>query len=435
MTKKLKHPRRLMALVMAMVMTLTLFTACASSSTDPDVTEEEEDMTEVTDEETVTEAWLAAWGTSMQTVWSSDTIPSEATSGETVTIRQQIRPSVSGDELRFTLSNQYGSSDLVIDSMKIAMLLDPSSYEIDTDSEIAVTYEESTTINIQSGYTIVTDSVEFSYSALDDIAVSMEISQMPSTITLHRASRCTNWIIAGSHVSDNDWAGASTYSMWYFLAVMDIVADSDSASIVCLGDSLTDGASITENSFTRYTDTLMELMQADDDLNSYSIINMGVGGTPFLGTYDNSTGLGRVTRDIVNISGVKYCIVLMGVNDIGGATTDISADIIAGYESLVEQCHEAGIQVIGCTITPFNGSSYYSDLHEEIRQTVNEYIMSDDSAFDGYVDLASAVASESDSSKMDSSYVSVWNDYLHFNATGYGLLGSTIYDYLKDFLS
>lgn len=432
MTKKL---RRLTALALALAMALSMLTACGSTENDADVMEEEEDMTEVTDEETVTEAWLAAWGTSMQTVWSSDTIPSEATSGETVTIRQQIRPSVSGEELRFTLSNQYGSSDLVIDSMEIAMLLDPSSYEIDTDTSVTITYEGSTTITIPAGETIVTDSVEFSYSALDDIAVSMEISQMPSTITLHRASRCTNWIITGSHVSDNDWSEASTYAMWYFLAVMDVMADPDCSAIVCLGDSLTDGASITENSFTRYTDTLMELMQADDDLSSYSIINMGVGGTPFLGTYDNSTGLGRVTRDIVNISGVKYCIVLMGVNDIGGATTDISADIITGYESLVEQCHEAGIQVIGCTITPFNGNSYYSDLHEEIRLAVNEYIMSDDSAFDGYVDLASAVASEDDSSKMDSQYVSTWNDYLHFNATGYGLLGSTIYDYLKDFLS
>ncbi len=426
MTKKL---RRLMALVLA----FTMLTACGSTNSDTDVTEEEEDMIEeVTDETTESFSWLAAWGTSMQTVWSSDTIPTEATSGETVTIRQQIRPSVSGDELRFTISNQYGSTDLVIDSMEIAMLQDPASYEIDTDSSVTVTYEGSTQITVPAGETITTDTISFSFSALDDIAVSMEISSMPSTITLHRASRCTNWIITGSHATDNDWSEASTYSMWYFLSVMDVVVDTDSAAIVCLGDSLTDGASITENSFTRYTDTLMELLQADDELSSYSVINMGVGGTNFLGSTDNSTGSGRVERDIVNISGVKYCIVLMGVNDIGGATTDISADIIAGYEALAETCHEAGITVIGCTITPFNGSSYYSELHEEIRLAVNEYIMSEDSAFDGYVDLASAVASESDSSKMDSQYVSTWNDYLHFNATGYGLLGTTIYNCLKE---
>ncbi len=423
---------------MALVLAFTMLTACGSTASDTDVTEEEEDMIEVeevNDEMTEASAWLAAWGTSMQTVWSSDTIPDEATSGETITIRQQIRPSVSGEELRFTISNQYGSTDLVIDSMEIAMLNDPTSYEIDTDSSVAITYEGSTTITVPAGETITTDSVSFSYSALDDIAVSMEISSMPSTITLHRASRCTNWIITGSHVTDNDWSEASTYSMWYFLSVMDVMADPDCAAIVCLGDSLTDGASITENSFTRYTDTLMELLQADDELSSYSVINMGVGGTNFLGSTDNSTGSGRIERDIVNISGVRYCIVLMGVNDIGGATTDISEDIIAGYESLVETCHEAGITVIGCTITPFNGSSYYSELHEEIRLAVNEYIMSEDSAFDGYVDLASAVASEDDSSKMDSSYVSTWNDYLHFNATGYGLLGTTIYNYLKENIS
>lgn len=434
MTKKFRRLCRLMALVLA----FTMLTACGSTESDTEVTKEEEDMTEteeINEETTEAEAWLAAWGTSMQTVWSSDTIPSEATSGETITIRQQIRPSVSGSELRFTFSNEYGSTDLVIDSMEIAMLLDPSGYEIDTDSSVAVTYEGSTTITVPAGETIVTDSVEFSYSALDDIAVSMEISSMPSTITLHRASRCTNWIITGSHATDNDWSEASTYSMWYFLAVMDVMADPDCAAIVCLGDSLTDGASISDNSFARYTDTLMELLQADSELNTYSVINMGVGGTMFLGTTDNSTGMGRLERDILDIEGVKYCIVFMGVNDIGAATSDISEDIIAGYESLVEQCHEAGITVIGCTITPFNGNTYYSELHEQIRLEVNEYIMSEDSAFDGYIDLSSAVASEEDSSKMDSSYVSVWNDYLHFNHDGYAYVGTTVYNYLKDFIS
>lgn len=381
------------------------------------------------------EIWVASWGTSMQTAWSSDTIPSEATSGSTVTIRQQIRPSLGGDEVRFVISNQYGKTDLVIDSMELAMLNSPSSYKIDTSTRTTVTYNGSTKITVPAGKTITTDAISFSFDALDDIAVSMKISSMPSTITLHRASRCTNWVVTGSHVSDNSWSSASEFKMWYFLAEMDVMADSSGGAIVCLGDSLTDGASIDNNSFARYTDKLAELLQADSSLDNYSVINMGVGATNFLGTTDNSTGLGRVTRDIVNVAGVEYCIVYMGVNDIGGATTDISQKIIDGYEKLIKECHEAGIKVIGCTITPFNGSSYYSELHEQIRLTVNKHITSSSSDFDGYIDLASAVASSSDSSKMDSKYVSTWNDYLHFNATGYRYVGTTIYNYLKDFIS
>ena len=57
--------------------------------------------------------------------------------------------------------------------------------------------------------------------------------------------------------------------------------------------------------------------------------------------------------------------------------------------------------------------------------------MSEKSGLDGYIDFASAVASSSDSDKMQSQYVSVWNDWLHFNDKGYKHLGKTAYEVLK----
>ena len=220
---------------------------------------------------------------------------------------------------------------------------------------------------------------------------------------------------------------------WYYICELDTMASADSGVVVCLGDSLTDGASVTTNGFSRYTDELARQLQADSNLSNLAVVNSGIGGTPLLGGW-SAAGSARFSRDVLNIPGAKYCVLFYGVNDIGAAGSDISQNIINEYKSMIKKCHDKGIKVIGCTITPFKGNSYYSDSHEKIRLKVNEFIMSKDSGFDGYIDLSSAVASSSDSAKMDSKYVSVWNDYLHFNDSGYKFVGKTVYEHIKEYI-
>ena len=142
----------------------------------------------------------------------------------------------------------------------------------------------------------------------------------------------------------------------------------------------------------------------------------------------------RLQRDVLSLAGAKYCVLLYGINDIGGAQTDISSNIINEYKNIIEKCHGRGIKVFGCTITPMKGNAYYTDLHESIRLAVNEFVASPDSGFDGYIDLSSAVASADDPAKMDRQYVSVWNDYLHFNDNGYKFVGKTVYEHIKEFI-
>ena len=49
--------------------------------------------------------------------------------------------------------------------------------------------------------------------------------------------------------------------------------------------------------------------------------------------------------------------------------------------------------------------------------------------FRSAIDISSVVASKSDPEKIHIQYVSVWNDYLHFNDSGYKLIGKTVYEY------
>ncbi len=161
---------------------------------------------------------------------------------------------------------------------------------------------------------------------------------------------------------------------------------------------------------------------------------MGIGATSLMGW--GTAGEARFNRDVLNVPGVKALVILYGVNDIGYAGSDISQNIINTYKNMIAQCHAKGIKVYGCTITPFYNPTgaqqgYYSELHEQIRLKVNEFILSPDSGFDGYIDTASAVANPSDAKQMQRQYVSVWNDWLHFNDTGYKFVGKTVYDKLK----
>ena len=113
-----------------------------------------------------------------------------------------------------------------------------------------------------------------------------------------------------------------------------------------------------------------------------AVVDAGIGGDRILHdaarniTYGPSA-LGRFDRDVLAQAGVKYVVMLEGINDIGhpGGVAPISEtvsadDMIAGFKQIIERAHEQGVKVIGATITPFNGSGE----KEAKRLAVNEWI-------------------------------------------------------------
>ncbi|MBQ8622873.1 MAG: hypothetical protein IJ424_00620 [Oscillospiraceae bacterium] len=374
--------------------------------------------------------WIAAWGSAQLTA-GNDHLPKNISLSNN-TVRQQIRTTKAGRTARFVFSNESGNGPLTINAATVAHLVSPSSSKIDTSTLQNITFGGSTSVTIPAGQTITSDEIKYSFEALDDLAVTLYLGSVPSNVTSHTASRCTTWIAKGNGTASETISGETTTS-WYFLSRVDVVASANAGTIVCLGDSLTDGASVTTNGFSRWPDELARQLNATG-FSDYSVVNMGIGATPLMGAW-GSSGEARFNRDVLNVPGVKALIILYGVNDIGYASSDISQNIINMYKNMIDRCHANGIEVYGCTITPFykptGSQDYYSELHEQIRLKVNEFIMSPDSGFDGYIDTASAVANPSDSKQMQKQYVSVWGDWLHFNDTGYKFVGKTVYDAIK----
>lgn len=409
-----------MALSVVIVMTLV---SCGEGSNRGELAEVKEE-----------DGWVTTWGTAMLTAGADET-PFNPGLKEN-TCRQQIRVSIGGEKIRLTLSNEYGDIPTKIESLHIAHLISPDSPAIDTATDTVVTFGGAENVDIAPGTTVTSDEIDFKFDALDDLAITTKFGKFAggSTLTSHTASRASTWIITGDHVTDETFTAEKTMTSWYFINGLDVWSKAGTKAIVTLGDSITDGASSTTNSFSRYSDELARRLQANDDTKNIAVVAKGIGGNAMFG------GLGpacksRFVRDVINTPGVRYCIIMIGINDIGAEGEDMSKSLIDEYKVMIDACHAAGIKVYGGTLTPMKGSGYYSELHDETRQKLNEFIKSDKSGFDGFIDFEAALADPADPLKLDDQYVSVWNDYLHPNDKGYCKMGEVAYEYLKDKLN
>jgi lysophospholipase L1-like esterase len=74
------------------------------------------------------------------------------------------------------------------------------------------------------------------------------------------------------------------------------------------------------------------------------------------------TALDRFDYNILNQQGVKWLIILEGVNDLGGTRDPDDAskrteELIAAYQVMIDKAHANGIKVYGATILPFESRS------------------------------------------------------------------------------
>ncbi|MBQ8622876.1 MAG: SGNH/GDSL hydrolase family protein [Oscillospiraceae bacterium] len=403
--------KRLISLALALVTALSLLTACG------------EKEVVIPDEA----GWFTTWAAATQSISpTDDAVPTNPKLKEN-TLRQQIKVSIGGDKIRLTFSNEYGNLPVLIDSIHIAKLVSEGNPTIDTSTDTVVTFNSGeTTAKIEAGATLTTDEINFSFDALDLLAVTIKFGKyVPSDLTVHRESLCTSWITEGDQVSSETFTTMSFKNCWYFLSRVETYAEAGTKTIVCFGDSITDGVGATYNGFDTWPEVLAQKLQENPETQNLSIANTAISGNAVFGGVGQAAK-DRFERDVLNVSGVRYVVVMIGINDIGYAQADISEDIINEYKVMIEKCREKGIKIYACTLAPTKGHpGYYSELHELIRDKVNEYILSEESGFDGVIDMSMALASETDLDQMQAIYAT--GDWLHPNSAGYERMGDEAY--------
>jgi lysophospholipase L1-like esterase len=233
-------------------------------------------------------------------------------------------------------------------------------------------------------------------------------------------------------VSKAELSGAKTVEHWYVISGIDVSAPPPSFAVVALGDSITDGHGATTNGNDRWTDVLARRLQANASTRNIAVLNQGIGGNHLLSDGLGPNALARFDRDVLAQAGVRYLIVLEGINDLGGLARMQNVDeeqhtmlvhrMIGAYEQIIARAHAQHIKVIGATILPDVGSDYYhpAPSNEADRQAVNQWIRAT-GHFDAVVDLDKVAADPHDPTRMRSTYDS--GDHLHPSPVGYKAMG------------
>ncbi|NGN92448.1 SGNH/GDSL hydrolase family protein [Nocardioides sp. KC13] len=386
-----------------------------------------------------TRHWVHTWTAMPQLTEPHNMPPAPFTDGDTVlrdaTLRQTIHVSVGGDRLRLRFSNAFGGAPLPITKAVVALPQDGRAgvSGIVPGSSKQLTFSGRPSTVIPAGAQYVTDPVKLDVAPQSNLTVSVHLAegQASSSITSHPGSRTSSYLLAGDHAEETDLPGATRTDHWYFLSGAEILSSETTAAVAMLGDSLTDGRGSTTNGNDRWPDRLLARLQDNPETQDVAVLNQAAGGNRVLADGLGPNALGRLDRDVLAHSGVRWLVVLHGINDIGTAEATPEAqhavvnELIAAYEQIMTRAHADGIRVYGATLLPFGGS-FYDDAgghREAARQRVNEWIRTSD-GFDEVVDLERAVADPADPGRLRPEFDD--GDHLHLNPAGYDALGAAV---------
>jgi lysophospholipase L1-like esterase len=320
-------------------------------------------------------------------------------------------------------------------ALHVARSLSPASSRIELASDRGLTFNERTDVLIPAGADYTSDPLTYAVAPLSDLAITMQIEAAPERETGHPGSRATSYLGTGLSASDVEFPAAQAIDHWYFLSGVDVSAGSGSAAIVALGDSITDGHGATTNGNDRWTDVLAARLQRAAVTNGIAVLNEGIGGNRLLADGLGPNALARFDRDVLAQNGVRYLIVLEGINDIGTLTRttaateaqheDLVRRMIGAYRQITMRAHAHGIKVIGGTVMPFTGSGFYHPgaFNELDRQTLNAWIRAP-AHFDAVIDFDKVAADPANPDHLRPDYDC--GDHLHPSPAGYRAMADAI---------
>ncbi|WP_345954331.1 SGNH/GDSL hydrolase family protein [Mucilaginibacter sp. PAMB04168] len=366
--------------------------------------------------------WVGTWATAPQLVEPNNMPPAPGLTGNT--LRQIVRVSVGGKKLRIKFSNEYSLAPVTLKAVTIAVSAGGSAVKESTNK--ALTFNGKQEVTMEPGSVMYSDGLVYDLKAGADMAITILFGSTSPTITGHPGSRTTSYLITGNNIAHSDFSQAVKTDHWYIINGIEVDQSKHKAAVAIIGDSITDGRGSGTNKQNRWPDVLAQKLL--EEKKEIGVLNLGIGGNCVLRGGLGPTGLSRFNRDILQQNGVRWLIVLEGVNDIGGvrdstAAAQVAEALIAAYSKIISQAHSRGIKVFGATITPIKKSFYYTDYREKARNTVNEWIRTS-GRFDATIDFDRVLSDPNNSSTIIPEAQS--GDYLHPNEVGYEMMGKSV---------
>ena len=200
---------------------------------------------------------------------------------------------------------------------------------------------------IPKGSEIYSDIFSINLESSSLISISIFFGSVPQYITGHKFSHTESYIEKGNKVNESKFSEEYKITSWYFISNMELNSEKENKCIVCFGDSITDGRYSSLNKQERWPDFLFEKIKEENKDNNISIINQSLSGS-----FITKEGIQRFDNDVINQKGVKYVIMLYGINDINKLNKQDN-DIIEAYKIIIKKAHEYNLKIYGGTLLPF----------------------------------------------------------------------------------
>lgn len=395
--------------------------------------------------------WISAWGTALvgrpqmpaaqvvppqsspasvaQPAMSPLPAPPSSPHFSNQTLRQVAHVSMGGSSVRVVLSNAFGTSPLAIGAAAIAIR--DTGATLKTGTVRTLTFSARPATTIPPGAIVYSDPVDLLVPSLGDVVVDVYLpgtTDAPSPLTMHGGALQTNYVSGpGNFAGSAAFKPAATTRSWFLLARIEVAGGPGSATIVTIGDSITDGTASTPDTNRRWPDRLAERLTVWN--SRLGVVNMGIAGNRVLGDASYAFGVNaqaRFDRDVLAHPNVAYVVVMEGINDIGMAragATPSAEDLAAAHAQLVQRAHARGIRIYGATLTPFEGAAYYTPEGEAKRQALNAWVRTS-GTYDAVLDFDAVTRDPMQPGRLLPLYDS--GDRLHPSDAGYEAMGNAI---------
>ncbi|PBJ15937.1 SGNH/GDSL hydrolase family protein [Flavobacterium sp. ACN6] len=366
--------------------------------------------------------WVGSWACAQMLVETNNMPPDPGLAENT--LRQIIKVSIGGDNIRLRFSNLFSDQPTVLKKISIANVINAPA--IDKNTQQILSFNGNQEITLNPGQDVFSDVVNFQLKPGQLLAITIYYGAASQKTSGHPGSRTTSYILTGDNVNNADFSDAVKTDHWYSIMGLDVMASKETSNIVCLGNSITDGRGSGTNKQNRWTDILAARLSADNTTKHIGVLNLGIGGNCVVKGGLGPTALDRFDRDVLSQAGTKWLVILEGINDIGGIKRAEDApvkaqEIIDAYKVMIEKAHARDIKVYGCTILPFQKSFYDAPFKQDARDIVNAWIRNN---FDAVIDFDKEMASEADPKTILSNMHD--GDFLHPNELGYKRMGEVV---------
>ena len=379
------------------------------------------------------QVWVASWVMSPAGMPTSPTIgsyPLPQPEAFTGTLRYRVRLAAGGKQVRVRFSNEYSETPVQIIAASFAIA--GAGLDMAAGSMRPLTFSGRRSIVLPGGAPGLSDPLELEVAPHSDVIVSVYVG------TGARVTGCQSPIGPPDEaaVDGSDATVAEHLPPAHCISSRPVISEVDVSSqrprnvIVAFGDSITDGKVDPATGDRGWPGELAHRVQERDLV----VVDAGIGGNRLLSTLPmfGAAALARFDRDVLAVPGLRYLIVLEGINDIGmsgpgGMLGDAPLaqpeELTAAYSQLIERAHEHGIKVFGGTLLPFESANYYTEPKERVRSAVNEWIRTS-GQFDGVIDFDAVMRDPDHPRRMKAEFDS--GDHLHPSPAGYRAMGRSI---------